>query len=199
MVTADCAGQGSTRFNELSRGLPGLSRSLFAKRLRHFEEAGLVRRQGAEYRLTESGKSLKPIVFGLGEWGARWMFGEPEPEELDAELLIWWMHSKLDMSDWPGARQVIHIRFGDDSRLVLDRRRGWCAIGVSDRSRIRSRCHDQIGCQLRYRVWVGHLPLKQALRSGQLEFVGPAASRRRMPETLKLSEIAPAVRAVLQP
>ena len=35
---------GSTRFNEISRGLPGLSRALLTRRLRQLQAAGLVER-----------------------------------------------------------------------------------------------------------------------------------------------------------
>ncbi|MEV5833039.1 helix-turn-helix domain-containing protein [Nocardia sp. NPDC052112] len=39
---------GTTRFNDLARGLPGLSRSLLAKRLRQFERAGLIDKVGSD-------------------------------------------------------------------------------------------------------------------------------------------------------
>ena len=47
---------GTTRFNDLARGLPGLSRSLLAKRLRQFEMAGLVVKDGSQYLLTRAGE-----------------------------------------------------------------------------------------------------------------------------------------------
>src|SRR5215212_10002884 len=63
---------GVTRFNELARGLPRLSRSLLAKRLRQLERTGVIERVDGEYVLTVAGKDLHAVVFGLGEWGARW-------------------------------------------------------------------------------------------------------------------------------
>src|SRR5215831_17193945 len=73
---------GTSRFNDLARGLPGLSRSLLSKRLRQFERAGLVERLDGAYVLSDAGRELEPIVFGLGAWGARWTFGEPTADEL---------------------------------------------------------------------------------------------------------------------
>jgi DNA-binding HxlR family transcriptional regulator len=187
---------GSTRFNDLARGLPGLSRSLLTKRLRRFEEVGLVYRSGNEYLLTEAGSSLDSIVFGLGDWGAEWLFGEPRPEELDAELLVWWMHKRLDTTAWPGERQVLHVSFSDDQRLF------WIVVESGEPSVCLSDPGYEIDITIRsdvsslYQVWVGHLGLKEALRSGQVEFVGPSALRRRMTETMRLSPIAPAVAAV---
>lgn len=68
---------GASRFNEIARGNPRLSRSLLTKRLRQLEAAGVVDHIGDEYVLTEAGEGLRPIVMGLGEWGARWQFGSP--------------------------------------------------------------------------------------------------------------------------
>lgn len=70
---------GATHFNDLARGLPGLSRSLLAKRLRQLERAGLVDHLGGQYLLTEAGRDLESVVFGLGQWGARWAFEDPHP------------------------------------------------------------------------------------------------------------------------
>ena len=187
---------GATRFNDLARGLPGLSRSLLSKRLRQFEREGLVERLDSQYLLTEAGLGLEPIVFGLGAWGARWTFGEPDPRELDAQLLVWWMHTRLDTSDFPGKRHVLHIRFTDD------RRRFWVVI----ESGVPSVCLADPGFETDvtitsdvgslYEVWLGRLPIQEALSTGRLDFGGPATLTRRMPAVFRLSPVAPAVSAL---
>src|SRR4051794_5824488 len=58
---------GFTRFNELARGLPGLSRTLLSKRLRQLERAGIVEHVDDRYLLTPAGLDLHAVVFGLGE------------------------------------------------------------------------------------------------------------------------------------
>jgi len=181
---------GTTRFNDLARGLPGLSRSLLAKRLRQFERAGLVERVGSQYLLTAAGQDLRPVVFGLGEWGAQYAFGEPAPDELDAELLVWWMHTRLDASSFPGKRHVFHLRFTDDSRLF------WIVIEAGEPSV----CVVEPGFDVDvtitssvralYRVWLGNVPIADAVRSGEVSFDGPKALVRRMPEVLMLSPLA---------
>lgn len=186
---------GTTRFNELARGLPGLSRSLLSLRLRQLERAGVVERVDGEYFLTAAGRELEPIVFGLGRWGARWTFGAPRPEELDAALLVWWMHTRLDTSGLPGKRQVFHVRFSDDER------RFWIVVEPSGPSV----CHVDPGFETDvtivsdvaslYQVWLGRLPLGEAVRSGRLSFEGPSALTRRMPSVLRLSPMAEAVRS----
>jgi DNA-binding HxlR family transcriptional regulator len=69
---------GSHRFNEIERGLPGISRSLLASRLRDLEDAGIVERlPGAQskamaYHLSEAGRDLKTVIETLGAWGVRY-------------------------------------------------------------------------------------------------------------------------------
>lgn len=187
---------GTTRFNELARGLPGLSRSLLTRRLRQLERAGLVERVRNEYLLTGSGRELEPIVFGIGAWGARWTFGDPETAELDAELLVWWMHTRLDTSELPGRRQVFHVRFSDDSR------RFWIVIESASPSVCTTDPGFEVDVTISsdvgtlYQVWLGRLPLLDALRSGLLAFEGAAAFTRRMPVILRLSPVAAVVSAV---
>ena len=55
-------------FNELERGLPHMSRTLLAERLRRLEQASVLERRGAsrgkptEYRLTPAGRELQQII-----------------------------------------------------------------------------------------------------------------------------------------
>lgn len=188
---------GATRFNELARGLPGLSRSLLAKRLRQLEHAGIVERVDSQYLLTDAGRGLEPIVFGLGSWGARWTFGEPDPEELDAELLVWWMHTRLDTSHLPVKRPILHIRFTDDPRrfwLVIES--GTPSVCLSDPGfEVDVTIVADVGSL--YEMWIGRLPIKEALRSHRVVFEGPSALTRRMPDVLQLSRIAPLVSATV--
>src|SRR5213082_3924651 len=69
---------GSTRFNDLRRGVPRMSPALLSQRLKELEKAGIVAREASasepgifEYRLTPSGRELGPIVEGFGMWGQR--------------------------------------------------------------------------------------------------------------------------------
>src|ERR1700751_3552963 len=60
---------GSTRFNELRRGVPRMSPALLSKRLKDLEAAGVVARSPLpgdpdlyEYRLTGAGQELRRVV-----------------------------------------------------------------------------------------------------------------------------------------
>ena len=173
-----------------------MSRSLLSKRLRQFEAAEIVERHGSEYLLTDAGRELEPMVFGLGAWGARWAFGEPARHELDPQTLVWWMHSRVDTSGLPGRRQVFHIRFTDERRrfwiLVEDGTPSVCVtdpgfdVDVTITSDIASL----------YQVWLGRLQLDDALRAGRVSFDGSSTFVRRMPSVLQFSPVAPLVAAV---
>src|SRR5688572_9092643 len=68
---------GSARFNEIRRGVPRLSPTLLKQRLETLEHSGIVVRNadgdGApNYRLTDAGTALAPVVNSIGEWGQRW-------------------------------------------------------------------------------------------------------------------------------
>lgn len=109
---------GSTRFNDLRRGMPRMSPALLSRRLKELEEAGIVVRKrprgGAgiyEYHLSEAGRELEPIIEAFGIWGQRWIEKEPSLQNLDAQLLMWDMRRNLDPAPMPERRSVIHFQY----------------------------------------------------------------------------------------
>src|SRR5215203_3025233 len=86
---------GTTHFNDLERGLPGISRALLSKRLRQLELSGVIEkrlnssgRERTEYHLTQAGNELQAVIGALLTWGATWAFGDPSPEQLNSVLLM---------------------------------------------------------------------------------------------------------------
>lgn len=66
------------RFSELQRAIPSISEKMLSQQLRHMEADGLVRRTAhqqippkVEYRLTDWGQSLCPVLDALLRWAAR--------------------------------------------------------------------------------------------------------------------------------
>jgi len=74
---------------------PRMPPRLLSQRLKRLEEHGLVERAvysqyplRAEYRLSERGRSLFPVLYAMGSWGAQHLFeGQPELRE-SVERLI---------------------------------------------------------------------------------------------------------------
>ena len=185
---------GVRRFNDLARGLPGLSRSLLSRRLRQMEVSGLVRRTEDGYELTPAGEELRPIVFGLAEWGARNAFGRPQPEELDPEVLMWWVKGRVDTAAVP-RRAVVQVDMTDAGRTF------WLVIEPEDVSV----CYTDPGFDVDavlaadsatlYGVWLGETDLLGAVKAGHAELHGARWVVAGLPEWLLYSPAAPYVRA----
>lgn len=86
---------GSSNFNDISRGVPRMSRTLLSSRLKELVNIGLITRHEkrsnghVEYNLTESGKALETVVFAIAGWGQEWLETEPSLENLDVDFLMW--------------------------------------------------------------------------------------------------------------
>lgn len=192
---------GSRRFNEVERGLPGISRSLLTSRLRDLEESGVVARlplpqsKIAEYHLTEAGRELKMVVEALGAWGVRWAFGEPRIEELDAGLLVWKIHQRIDRELLPERRTVVEFDFtGPKGRrvwLVLERRDiSVCVTPPGFNSDLVVRAD----LAFFYQVWFGAIDYDAAIRCGQVVVEGLPALTKQLPRWFLWSPMARFVR-----
>lgn len=67
---------GTKRYNELKRLIPGITQRMLTKQLRDLETDGIIHRKvypvippKVEYSLTETGNKLKPIINALRDWG----------------------------------------------------------------------------------------------------------------------------------
>jgi DNA-binding HxlR family transcriptional regulator len=117
---------GSTRFNDLRRGVPRMSPALLSQRLKELEAAGIVEHDVAgEYRLTLAGRELEPLIEAFGKWGQRWVDTEVSLQHLDVSLLMWDMRRNLDPTPMPPARSVIQFRY---PALPADQRRWWLLV-----------------------------------------------------------------------
>lgn len=69
---------GAKRFSQLREALPGISPHTLTRRLRQFEEIGIVSRvcyaevpPRVEYSLTPLGRTMRPVLEGMGEWALK--------------------------------------------------------------------------------------------------------------------------------
>jgi len=185
---------GSRRFNDLLRGLPRIPRSVLVQRLRTLEATGVIERRtdagtrAAEYHLTEAGLELGEIVLALGDWGARWANVEIGETHLDPDLLIWDLHRRLAIERLPERRTVVQIDLTGSHQksywLVLERPAVsvcWTDPGFEPELFVSA---DTVAL---HRIWVGQLPLPNALRDGLIQIEGPAELRQAFPSWLQLS------------
>jgi DNA-binding HxlR family transcriptional regulator len=195
---------GASGFNELQRGLPGISRSVLTDRMRALERAEVVERRTGpkgrtlEYRLTPTGRDLQPAVQAIGEWGATWSLTEPRRNELDPYLLIVWMARHVDRGRLPPKRTVVQFDFREPKQ------RYWMVLEPSEVSV----CLQHPGFDVDlgivvdtatlYRVYLGRADLGVALRAGRLTMSGPQALQRGFCDWFTWSAFAPASRSAPQ-
>ena len=186
-----------SHFNELERGLPGISRSLLAERLRRLVQYGVLvgrsagRGKRTEYRLTPAGRELQLMIDVLGEWGARWAFGDPRPSELDPTILLWWMRRRVYFDRISRRRIVIQFEFRG-----APPRRYWLLIEPSEASVCLQHPGFEIDVTVTadiaafYRVWLGRSTLCEELRTGQVRLDGAPADVRAFPNWFAWSPMA---------
>ncbi len=181
---------GTTRFNELISGNPGLSRALLSRRLQQLKRAEIISQDASgRYHLTASGRDLEPVVFGLATWGARWTFGEPVPDELDPDLLMWWLHRRLDPSKLSGAPFTVFVKFSDHPKrywIVVEDDASLCLADPRFDLDI-TVCTDR---STMYRVYLGHIPLADAHRDGLITLTGTTTSVRQFIAAFQQSPVA---------
>jgi DNA-binding HxlR family transcriptional regulator len=192
---------GSHRFNEIERALPGISRSLLASRLRQLEDVGVIQRlprahsRMPEYHLSEAGRALKPVIEALGAWGVHWAFGDPQPDELDAGLLVWKIHQRINHERLPETRTVVEFDF-----TGLRGRRVWLLLEPREVSvcvtppGFDSDLVVRADLAFFYRVWLGDIEYAAALGCGALIVEGPATLAAQLPQWLMWSPMARFVR-----
>ena len=123
---------GSTRFNDLRRGVPRMSPTLLSQRLKELERAGIVERRAVksekgvfEYRMSESGNDLRSVIEAMGFWGQRWIEAKPSLKNLDPSLLMWDMRRNLDPRPLPDGRSVIQFLYRE---LPASKRSWWLIV-----------------------------------------------------------------------
>jgi DNA-binding HxlR family transcriptional regulator len=189
---------GSTRFNDLRRGVPLMSPSLLSKRLKTLERVGVIeRRRGAgqtvEYRVTEAGEELRPIIESMGAWGQRWARGDVTARHMDASFLMWDIHRNVYVDKLPAPRIVVYFQL----RGSRDKKSRFWLVLESDSVDM---CLADPGYDVDVFVeghvrtmvdyWMGHIEFSDAVRSGDLRVDGPRPLVRALPTWFKRSELA---------
>jgi DNA-binding HxlR family transcriptional regulator len=194
---------GTSHFNDLERGLPGISRGLLANRLRRLEAVGVLEKENlgrgrkTEYRLTQAGYELQDVIQTLLVWGARWAFDVPSEEQLDPLLLLWWMRDRVILTAIPQERVVIQFDFQHKKRETY-----WLLLTPSDVSI----CLTYPGFETDvlvmtplttfFQLWMGRISYEEALAEQGMSVEAIPSLARAFPTWFAWSLAAPAVRAV---
>jgi DNA-binding HxlR family transcriptional regulator len=187
---------GSTRFNDIRRGVPRMSPTLLSRRLKELEEAGVIAvsptSQPAifDYKLTPAGEELRDVVMSLGAWGQRWVESSLSLRNLDPSLLMWDMRRNLDPSPLPSRRCTVKFKYPE---LRAGQQLWWLVI---DSGKVDLCSVDpgfevdlDVRCSLRSMtaVWMGLTTLKAEMEAGNIEIDGDRVIARSMHSWLGLS------------
>lgn len=179
---------GSTHFNQIRRGVPRMSATLLAQRLRKLEEVGVVRRvegeRGWEYLLTPAGEELRPIILQIGHWGARWIGSRLQGNQLDAGFLMWDIRRFAQIDQFPTDRRVvIHFHLTDASQ----REQRWWLVVTDGEIDL---CRDDPGHELTLvvestvrsltEIWTGDSHPKTELDAHRLRIFGDSHDARHL-------------------
>lgn len=170
---------GALRFNDLHRGLPGISRSVLTQRLRRLETDGLIERKADElkrttgYQLSAAGNDLAFVLSALTDWVNRWVMDDPTPAELDPRLLLLWFSRIVDPANFGEARFVAEFQMSGPnpgySWIVAEG--GKVSLCLDDP------CLDidlwvKADTAALYRVFMGREPLTSAVADGLVDVSG---------------------------
>jgi DNA-binding HxlR family transcriptional regulator len=192
---------GSTRFNELRRGVPRMSPALLSQRLKDLEIAGIVARTPSasdsgifEYHLTASGRELGPIVEAFGVWGQRRIEADLSLQYLDVQLLMWDMRRNLNTTPMPRSRNVIQFVYPE---LSAAQRSWWLIVDPQDGVDLCSinpgfdvELYVSVDLRTMTAIWMGLDTVRAAVGSDRMILTGNRQLASAMQTWLGLSPFA---------
>src|SRR5689334_21199213 len=192
---------GSTRFNDLRRGVPRMSPALLSQRLKELESAGILAREASasesgvfEYRLTLAGRELGPIVEGFGKWGQRRINSALSLQHLDVQLLMWDMRRNLNATPMPRRRNVIQFVYPE---LPAAQRHWWLIVDPKDGVDLCSvdpgfdvELYVSVDLRTMTAIWMGLDTVRAAVGAGRMLLTGDRQIASSMQTWLGLSPFA---------
>lgn len=193
---------GSTRFNDIRRGVPGISPTLLSKRLKELEAKGLIERVEdkatgtVEYIRTEAGRALEPILRALGTWAYHHTDAEDQLCWLDPKYFMWNIRRSINCDALPRRRVVLKFSY---PKLDTKPRDFWIVTRPGAPAEV---CFIDPGfdidlfitAELRslVAVYFGRAHLADELRAERIQLLGSRALERSIGDWLVLSSFASA-------
>lgn len=184
---------GSERFSDIHRGVPRMSRSLLAQRLRQLERREIVQRTlDGGYQLTDLGRELGDVIWSLGNWAMDRLLADPEREHYDGAHLMWRVRQRVIPDAIPPQRTVVQFNLlgahrGRHTWLLLDPQ-GTTVCERDEGFDIDLLVETDIREFLR--IWMGRSTWQDAIRAESLKLHGPSSLVRDFPNWFALSPFA---------
>ncbi len=176
---------GAARYSDIRASVPRMSTALLSQRLKELERAHLIERSasegaGVQYRLTESGRALWPILEEMGAWAQIWLRRAVTADHnLDPDVLMWELRRLRDFAaEDQERRRVAKFQL---SGVPIEKRFYWLVFEPDDTDI----CVKDPGFEVD--IWVtahlralveirlGHATIAEAKATGALELDGAPA------------------------
>lgn len=174
---------GGSRFSDIRRGLPRISRSVLADRLKALADAGLIARtdtgDGPVYSATPAGADVMPVLAGFAAWGQAWLPRRTEDEDLDLDPLVTDMARRVDEAAIPDQPTVVRVALSARPVRFILLKPGECAActlnpGFPEALTVAGPIAPLAGW------WRGDIDLAKARHDG-LRLNGPQSATRAFP------------------
>lgn len=192
---------GSSRFNEIRRGVPRMSPTLLSKRLRELEENGIISRSVhthnkllIEYQLTPSGHDFINVIMEVGNWGKKWIDSKDSLQNTDVELLMWDIRRNLHAEHFPLTFGVVQLHLTD----AVARHCNWWVIfapgAEPDLGPIEP--PEEVNLFIETdtltltEIWLGYKSIEKACEVKALQLLGPQSLIKSVPNWLGPSAFA---------
>ena len=191
---------GATRFNEIKRGLPGISPTLLTKRLKEMQENGLIERVedpatgSIDYIRTEKAAELDTIRHGWARWAQRHIKAEIALEDRDADVLMWTLQKRIIADELPQKRVVVRFNFSDatspaSTYWLIARPNEPIELCVSEPG-FDVDLYIETGVSVMTGIYLGRRTLDHEIDEGRFFMSGEARLARTIKRWLKLSVYA---------
>ena len=173
--------RGASTFNQISRGVPRMSRTLLSDRLKDLVDVGILTHHESQgdqvgYVLTPGGEALRPVLRAMSEWGQEWLKVEPSLENLDVRFLMWDIHRNAKpLAELPDPF-IVHLFLTDMSDPKCD---NWLIYGRNDvdisyvAPAREPDVEIEVSATKLAKVWMGWEEFSEAVNDGSLRLRGP--------------------------
>lgn len=192
---------GATRFNEIQKSVPRMSSALLSRRLKELEYANIIEQvpsahaRGKEYRLTDAGQELFPVLDHMGTWAQKWLRREiTSDENLDPDVLMWELRQVSLLAEAKvERRRVVQFLL---SGAPVEKRSYWLVFEPEDTDIcVRDPGHDVdlwVTAHIRtlIEIWLGHKTIAAARRDESLRLEGDRGEIKAFTDWFSLSHFA---------
>ena len=189
---------GSSRFNQLQRGLGSISPTILTRRLNDLEKNGMIYKKkiqggrGFEYFPTQSCQELQPTLNIIGQWGMRWAHDNLSTKDYNVELLMLYLQRSINPDMLPNTETVIRFKFND-----MDEQGKWWLVVKNGLVDICDRdpgkdvdIYFTTGVKTMTEVWLGKTSYRKAIADDEISIIGPTSLTKEITKWMSNSVFA---------